>query len=141
MSRDAITRRNALAGAATLGVAVPLLAACGGDGSSATDPANGSSPDSGAELGPTSDIPVGGGKIFADESVVVTQPTEGDFKCFSAICTHQGCLVSNIDGGTINCNCHGSAFSIADGSVQAGPATSPLSSEGISVDGDKITLA
>jgi Rieske Fe-S protein len=141
LSRDAITRRNALAGAATLGVAVPLLAACGGDGSSATDPANGSSPDSGAELGPTSDIPVGGGKVFADESVVVTQPTDGEFKCFSAACTHQGCLVSNVEEGSINCTCHGSRFSITDGSVEGGPAPSALPSVGINVDGGSITLA
>jgi Rieske Fe-S protein len=139
VSRDGITRRNALAGAATLGVAMPLLAACGADTGTGTDP--GSTPSSGADLGPASDIPVGGGKIFADESVVVTQPTDGDFKCFSAACTHQGCLVANVDGGTINCTCHGSMFSIADGSVERGPATSALGSVKITVDGGEITLA
>lgn len=141
MSRDGITRRNALTGAATLGVAMPLLAACGGgdDDTTATDP--GSAPDSGTKLGTTSEVPVGGGKIYADESVVVTQPTEGEFKCFTAVCTHQGCLVSNVDGGTINCTCHGSMFSIEDGSVEGGPAPSPLDAVNISVDGDSITLA
>lgn len=140
MSRDGITRRNALTGAATLGVAMPLLAACGGSGGgTGTDP--GSTPSSGTDLGPTSEIPVGGGKIFADESVVVTQPTDGDFKCFSAVCTHQGCLVANVDGGTINCTCHGSMFSIEDGSVERGPATSALGSVKITVDGGEITLA
>lgn len=139
MSRDGITRRNALSGAATMGVAMPLLVACGGDDTTATD--TGSAPSAGAELGPTSDIPVGGGKIFKDESVVVTQPTEGDFKCFSAICTHQGCLVSQVEDGTINCTCHGSAFSIEDGSVEGGPAPSPLEALEVTVDGDQISLA
>ena len=71
----------------------------------------------------TSEIPVGGGTIFADEQVVVTQPTEGEFKAFTAVCTHQGCHVSSVSDGTINCACHGSQFSIDDGSVEPGPAT------------------
>ena len=140
MSREGITRRNALTGAATAGVALPLLAACGGgDDATATDPAASGTP--GEVLASTSDIPVGGGEIFADQSVVVTQPTEGEFKCFTAVCTHQGCLVSNVKNGTINCTCHGSSFSIEDGSVLGGPAPSALSAVDVSVKGDEITLA
>jgi Rieske Fe-S protein len=71
---------------------------------------------------PTSDIPVGGGKIYGDQQVVVTQPASGSFKAFSAICTHQGCTVANVANGTINCTCHGSQYSIEDGSVVT-PAT------------------
>ena len=66
---------------------------------------------------------MGGGKIFADQKVVVTQPTSGDFKAFSAVCTHQGCVVSGVADGTINCACHGSEFDIATGAVKQGPAT------------------
>ena len=140
MSREGITRRNALAGAATAGVALPLLAACGGgNDATATDPAASGTP--GEVLAATTDIPVGGGEIFADQSVVVTQPTEGDFKCFTAVCTHAGCLVSNVKNGAINCTCHGSSFSIEDGSVLGGPARSPLSKVDVSVKGDEITLA
>jgi nitrite reductase/ring-hydroxylating ferredoxin subunit len=143
VSRDGITRRNALTGAATMGVALPLLAACGGDDTTATDPAGtpGGSGSAGEVLTTTSDVPVGGGTILADQSVVVTQPTDGDFKCFSAVCTHQGCLVANVKDGTINCTCHGSMFSIEDGSVVRGPATSGLVSVDVAVDGDEITLA
>ena len=141
MTTDGITRRHALTGAATAGVALPLLAACGGDSGSdtATDP--GSTAAAGEDLGPTSDVPVGGGKIYADQKVVVTQPTKGDFKGFSAVCTHQGCLVANVDGGTINCTCHGSRFSIEDGTVQGGPAPSPLGAVPVAVDGGEITTA
>ena len=143
MSREGITRRNALTGAATAGVALPLLAACGGGDSdgdaTATDPAASGTP--GEVLASTTDIPVGGGEIFADQSVVVTQPTQGTFKCFTAVCTHQGCLVSNVKNGAINCTCHGSSFSIEDGSVLGGPAPSPLSAVDVSVEGDEITLA
>ncbi|WP_243057767.1 Rieske (2Fe-2S) protein [Nocardioides sp. SR21] len=140
MSREGITRRNALSGAATAGVALPLLAACGGsEETTAKDPGSATTP--GEVLASTSDIPVGGGEIFADQSVVVTQPTEGDFKCFSAVCTHQGCLVSNVKDGAINCTCHGSSFSIEDGSVLGGPAPSALSSVDVSVEGDDISIA
>ncbi len=94
----------------------------------------------GEELATTDEIPVGGGKIFKDEKVVVTQPEEGQFKAFSAICTHQQCIVANVEGGTINCTCHGSKYSITDGAVENPPATRPLPAEKIEVDGNSIRL-
>jgi Rieske Fe-S protein len=91
-------------------------------------------------LAVTGDIPVGGGKVFPGDEVVVTQPTPGEFKAFSAVCTHQGCLVNDVTGGTINCGCHGSRFGL-DGSVAQGPATKPLPKRGVKVTGDQISLA
>jgi Rieske Fe-S protein len=88
----------------------------------------------------TTDIPVGGGKIFVDRDVVITQPTAGKFVAFSATCTHQGCSVSTITD-TVNCPCHGSTFALADGAVVNGPATSPLAKKTIKVAGGQITLA
>jgi nitrite reductase/ring-hydroxylating ferredoxin subunit len=106
---------------------------------------SGSSKDSagspGQELATTADIPVGGGKIFKDEQVVVTQPKEGEFKAFTSICTHQQCPVANVKGGTINCTCHGSKFNITDGSVANPPATRPLAEKKITVAGNSIRLA
>jgi Rieske Fe-S protein len=146
-------RRHAIAGAAGLGMATPLLAACGeetpeGNPSVATDPTSegtdgggGGGGGGGDALAATSDVPVGGGTIFADEKVVVTQPAEGDFKAFTAVCTHQGCLVGSVEGEEILCPCHGSVFSVVDGSVLGGPAPSPLEEVAISVDGDQISLA
>ncbi len=139
MTTEGITRRHTLTGAAVLGVGVPFLAACGGDDSSATDDAPVAK--AGEELGPTSDVPVGGGKVYQDQRIVVTQPTDGDFKAFSAVCTHQSCLVSTIADGTIDCACHGSKFSADDGSVVTGPATSALAEVAIKVDGDTIATA
>src|ERR1700722_9889858 len=95
---------------------------------------------SGTLLGQASDIPVGGGKVFTDAKVVVTQPTKGVFKGFSAVCTHVGCLCNQVVGGTIDCPCHGSKFAIATGAVVAGPAPSPLPEAPITVSGGKILL-
>lgn len=145
------TRRTLLAGAGAVGAAV-VLAACGDDeptGDGAGAPTAGtpdgnppSSTPGGADvIVSTADVPVGGGVIFAKRGVVVTQPTAGVFKGFSPICTHQRCPVSNVDGGTINCTCHNSKFSIEDGSVKAGPAKQPLPLKEIVVKGDQISLA
>jgi Rieske Fe-S protein len=91
-------------------------------------------------LASTADIPVGGGKILTDQEIVITQPAAGKFMAFSAVCTHQGCIVDQVSGGTINCPCHGSRFKL-DGSVSKGPATAPLSARAVKVSGDQISLA
>src|SRR5690348_1093652 len=140
-----LDRRRALRGVATLGLALPVLAACGGGGNNtATDNGGGNLPTGNtptdAPAGPlttTDKIPVDSGVIFPDQQVVVTQPTAGTFKCFSAVCTHQGCIVSEVQAGGIRCECHGSAFSITDGSVVNPPATRPLPEKQITVQGTK----
>ena len=137
------TRRAALAGAGFAGLAA-TLAACGAGSSSSSGSTSGSGQagNSGnAALARTSEIPVGGGKVFSAEKVVVTQPTAGEFKAFSAVCTHMQCLVDKVASGTIDCPCHGSEFSVKNGSVVSGPAPSPLPAQAIKVTGGKIKLA
>jgi Rieske Fe-S protein len=149
------SRRTVVAGLGAAGLAVALTA-CGSD-----DDASGSSTEqsagpgaeasagagaeqsagAGAALAKTSDIPEGGGKVFKDEKVVVSQPTAGDYKAFSTICTHQKCPMVDLKDDILSCSCHGSQFSIADGSVKKGPATEPLPAQQITVSGDSITLA
>jgi Rieske Fe-S protein len=134
-----LDRRSALRAAAVAGVGVPLLAACGeGAGASGT---GGTRTTSTGPIAKVSEIPVGSGKIFEAEKVVITQPTEGDFKAFSAVCTHQGCLVESSSDGEIPCPCHLSHFSLEDGSPISGPASAPLAPVEITVDGDSITQA
>ncbi|MEU6680079.1 Rieske (2Fe-2S) protein [Streptomyces sp. NPDC046853] len=149
------SRRSVVAAAGVVSLAAALVA-CGGesdDGYGSDPAADQKKPDdtggseeagggaAGAVLAKTSEIPVGGGKIFKDAGVVVTQPTEGEFKAFSNRCTHKQCPVTSVEGGTINCPCHGSKFAIADGSVKASPAPKPLPAAEITVDGDSIKLA
>jgi Rieske Fe-S protein len=110
-----------------------LLTACGSE----EDGGGGG----GERLAATTDIPEGGGTVFGDRRVVVTQPTAGDFRAFSAVCTHQGCTVAEVRDGTIDCACHGSKFALADGAVTRGPATEPLPERAITVRGDSVHLA
>jgi Rieske Fe-S protein len=94
----------------------------------------------GTVLGTAAEIPVGGGKAFTDAKVVVTQPTKGVYKAFSAVCTHVGCICNQVADGTINCPCHGSKFKITDGSVVAGPAPAPLAAANVTVSNGKLLL-
>ena len=143
------TRRGMLAGVGLAGLAGPLAGCSGGSASTpnATASSSGAAGGSGQAAGrggaltSTGAIPVGGGKIFVSERVVVTQASRGQFKGFSAVCTHMQCIVDQIANGTINCPCHGSKFSITDGHVVAGPAPSPLPAQSLKIQSDQISLA
>ena len=158
-----VDRRTLVRGVAVGGVALPLLAACGGGDGSGASSGSGSPSDSASASGGSSsssgssgggsaggtgggttvaaaDVPVGGGTVVKDAKVVVTQPKKGTFEAFSAVCTHAGCLVAGVEGGEIVCKCHGSHFSIEDGSPVSGPASSPLPAKKVSVAGGKISV-
>ena len=144
-NENVASRRAVMGGFVGLGVGAPLLAACGSDGdsggSSEGKGSSGGGTTSSGAIGKKSEVPVGGGKIFASEKVVLTQPTEGDFKAFSAVCTHQGCVVAKIAGKDIECTCHGSKFSIEDGSVVTGPATKGLETLKVTESGDDLSVS
>lgn len=144
-------RRETLRAAGIVTVAAVGLAACGGDTPSDTASSPGSAvptepaqPDQPGQsekaVIPKQDVPVGGGTIIEKSLVVVTQPAAGEFKAFSAVCTHQGCPVTSVEDGTIDCVCHGSEFDIATGEVQRGPATKPLPPRRLSVSADAVTV-
>ncbi|UTR80793.1 Rieske (2Fe-2S) protein [Streptomyces cavourensis] len=144
-----VERRTVVLAVGAVGAAA--LTACGGSdgsvggsgGTGGTDPVEqpGSGGAGGAVLAKTADIPEGGGMVFAAQKVVVTQPRTGEFKAFSATCTHQGCAVKDVTDNVITCPCHNSTFDAATGSPTGGPATQPLPARQISVEGGAITLA
>lgn len=146
-----MNRRALLRGAAVTGVAAPVLAACGSDSGTEQSGSQGGGSESGGSTSggsgsaratvATSKVPVDGGTILPDEQVVVTQPAQGEYKAFSAVCTHQGCTVSTVKNGTIDCPCHGSQYSIKDGSVVQGPATKPLAAYRCKVQGSTVTVS
>lgn len=121
-------------GLGAMAAAVAVAACSSPSTTSASEPASSEAAGSGP-LTATTAVPVGSGIIVDD--LVVTQPTAGVFKGFSAACPHAGCNVSKVTDGKIICPCHGSAFNL-DGSVDKGPATKPLESKTISVQGDSI---
>jgi Rieske Fe-S protein len=143
------SRRGVLVGAGALGAGA-IVVACGGKGAQ-------SSPTSGPNATTTAtsatsatpgtsgglnvrDVPVGGGTVLKDQDIVVTQPQAGQFKAFSATCTHRGCQVNDVTDGAIKCPCHGSMFSATDGTVVTGPATQPLPEKSVIVTGDTLTF-
>jgi len=139
------TRRSVLIGAAA-GMAV-TAAGCGGP--TRAKPPGSPSPSPAGRVGiRAADIPVDGGKIFPDldpDGVVVTQPAPGQFRAFSATCTHRGCLLASVSDGTINCPCHGARYSIRDGSVIQpgdgfGAGTTALAPKAVTVVGGTITV-
>lgn len=130
-------------GVAGAGVAsVLILSACGGaeEAVSKATGAAGSASDAIKNAIRTADIPVGGGKVFPDLGVVVTQPEQGVFKAFSSVCTHQGNPIGSVSEGTINCPSHGSKFDIATGAVKNGPATRTLPAKSVTLGPDGLTV-
>lgn len=99
------------------------------------DPASGGDP-----VASVGDVPVGGGVVVASEQVVITQPSEGEFKAFSAVCPHQGCLVTDVRDGEIFCPCHGSRFTVDTGDVVGGPASRGLEERQVTITGDGIAV-
>jgi Rieske Fe-S protein len=137
------SRRTVVAAVGVAGLATTLAACGGSDSSDSKKSDDASKPSAGGpqDLGSASDIPVGGGKVFKDEKVVVTQPKKGEYEAFSAICTHMGCTVGSVSGGTINCPCHGSKYHVADGTVASGPAPKPLPKMKVAVEGGSLKVS
>ena len=131
------SRRIVFSGLGALGVAAALAGCAGSEESSTSEPAVAA----GAELATTSEVPVGGGLVLTEQKLVLTQPTAGEFKAFTAVCTHQGQLVTSVEGDKLLCAHHGSSYSAENGDVEGGPAPSALAEVAIEVQGDKILAA
>lgn len=123
------TRREILAAGAT--IAASLLAGCG---------ERSSAPTGGSATIARDEVPVGGGVVLTEARLVVTQPEDGVFVAFSAVCTHQGCVVREVREEGIHCACHGSLFGSSDGAPLAGPATEPLLPARVTEEGDNLLV-
>ncbi|MER5644250.1 Rieske (2Fe-2S) protein [Streptosporangium sp. NPDC002524] len=124
----------AAAGAVACGAA---LAGCGGGESAAAAVPPGIK---GKVVARTADVPVGGGKVIAKWKIVITQPSPGVFRAFSASCPHRGCAVGRVGDGVIRCPCHGSEFAADSGKCLKGPAEAPLVRYALRVEGDGIVM-
>ncbi len=141
------TRRSILQGGGAGIVGAVGLIACGandGSGPGGDDEAVRSSAGSpsaavGTEV-PVADVPEGGSVYLADDTLILTQPSLGEFAAYDATCPHQACAVSGSEGAELVCPCHGSRFDIATGEVLSGPATRGLTALAVAVDGDSLII-
>ena len=142
-----VERRTVLQVSGVLAVGGVLAACGGGAGSEPAGAAAGAASEAagasgeGAAIALVGDVPVGGGVVNDEVAIVVTQPSDGSIKAFTAVCPHQGCLVSEVVDNEIICPCHDSRFSAVDGAVLQGTATEGLAAASVVVQGDSIVLA
>ena len=79
-------------------------------------------------VGSLTDVPTNSARIvkFNKRPAVLIHTEQGQYKAFSAVCTHLGCTVQyGQDDQRLHCNCHGSVFDL-NGKNVAGPAPLPL---------------
>ena len=70
---------------------------------------------------------VGGAALVESVAGVflISRTADASFTAVDAVCTHQSCTVTGIDGTNYVCPCHGSRYD-RNGRVVAGPATASL---------------
>ncbi|MEO6942724.1 MAG: Rieske (2Fe-2S) protein [Terrimesophilobacter sp.] len=96
----------------------------------------------GTALATVTQIPVGGtSAVTVDgQNILLARPKDAEVVAFSAICTHEGCLVSAV-ASEFECFCHGSRFAAATGAVLKGPARRALEPVPVSVSGGSVVTA
>ncbi len=146
VSRKGFVRLCAALGAGF--AATPLLAACGR--SAEVEPGGGEPLNGGPEVGEgktiagASEVEPGAAVPFVDagsgEQAVLLRLEGGEFAAYSAICTHQQCIVAyQPESEKLACPCHGSVFDPVNGAeVLNGPATRPLPEIPVRVEGDRV---
>lgn len=74
------------------------------------------------------------------EVLVVKTSVSNNLVAVNPRCTHAGCTVEwKNDTNKFVCPCHGSEFAI-DGKVIAAPATTPLKTYAVKIDGDAVLI-
>jgi cytochrome b6-f complex iron-sulfur subunit len=98
---------------------------------------------SSAGLAKLSDVPDGGGLVVdnPDGAKLLIVRNGEEVKAYNAACTHMGTIVAAPVDGVSTCPSHGSQFATSDGSVKRGPATQPLSTVPVKIEGDQIVHA
>jgi Rieske Fe-S protein len=144
MTEHDVTRRSAMtaAGAVVAGGIIGYAVARNSNAAEARKPttaanAYGNAPSVGKALASVADLSDGGGVVVDHPAVVITR-TGSEVHAFSAVCTHQGCLVNKVSDGKIFCPCHGSVFDARTGNVLGGPAPSPLPGVAVTVRGGEV---
>jgi len=77
------------------------------------------------------EVAVGGVKLFTyptpNDPCILVRTAEDAYVAYSQVCTHLSCAVYfSAKTRRLECPCHNGSFSVADGSVIAGPPPRPL---------------
>jgi 3-phenylpropionate/trans-cinnamate dioxygenase ferredoxin subunit len=98
------------------------------------------------EIGKTTDIPEGEARRFVADRVEVAVANLGDgvFLAVDDICSHAEASLSegevDVDDETIECPRHGSVFDLRSGRPRSLPATLPIVTFPVKVEGDAILI-
>ena len=93
--------------------------------------------------GRVDDLPPNSGKIFkfGDEPGLLVRTVEGEWRAFSARCTHLNCTVQYEPGvRLITCACHNGQFDL-NGKNIGGPPPKPLQAYTVNRRGDEIVVS
>ena len=153
MSIEKLSRKKFI-GLGLGSVGVSVIVGCGAGGGSAgsggtTTPAStntGGEPKvgKGQVIAKESEVAPNGAFTFTDaetgQQSVLVRLEGGELVAYSAVCTHQACVVAYKDG-KLACPCHGSVFDPSEGAaVLNGPANRPLAGVEIEVRGGEVFL-
>ncbi len=98
------------------------------------------------EVAKTADIPEGEARWFVVDRIEVAVANLGDGRFFAVddICSHAESSLSegevDVDDETIECPRHGSTFDLATGRPRTLPATVPVATFPVKVEGDTILI-
>jgi cytochrome b6-f complex iron-sulfur subunit len=89
-----------------------------------------------------SEVPVNSGKIFkfGNKPGILVHTATGEFKAFSAVCTHLECIVQyKSDTKQIWCACHNGQYNLSGKNV-GGPPPRPLEEYKVNKRGDDVVV-
>ena len=88
---------------------------------------------------------LGEGDIKAFEvqgTKIAVANVDGTFYAFDDTCTHMGCSLAggDLEETAVICPCHGSEFDVTSGAVLQGPASEPVETYEIRVEGGSLEV-
>lgn len=95
-------------------------------------------------VGKVLEIPNNSAKIykFGSRPIIVIHHPDGQFKAFTATCTHLGCTVQYMpESKDIYCACHGGHYDAQTGKNIAGPPPKPLTELKVTIINDEIKVS
>ena len=130
-----------------------LASACGGESASPTSPSGMPSKlgvVTGRFAGSVVEVNAAGSALDTAGGAVLVESIAGvfliartgatTFSAIEAVCTHQGCTITNADGPVYVCPCHGSRYN-RNGQVMAGPARASLRQYATTFASGVVTIA